>query len=44
MPMVSWPELTCILHVEDADSGSVVEKIDDIRWKKITETVAAGKK
>ena len=42
--MESQPELTCILHVEDADSGSVVKKIDDNRWKKITETVAARKK
>ena len=27
MPMGSQPELTCILHVEDADSGSVVKKL-----------------
>ena len=44
MPMESQPELTCILHVEDADSGSVVKKIDGNRWKKITETVDACKK
>ena len=44
MPMKSQPELTCILHVEDADSGSVVKKIDDNQWKKITETVDACKK
>ena len=28
----------------NADRGSVVKKIDDNRWKKITETVAACKK
>ena len=44
MPMESQPELICILHVEDADSGSVVKTNDDNRWKKITETVAAHKK
>ena len=44
MPMESQRELTCILHVEDADSGSVVKTIADNRWKKITETVAARKK
>ena len=44
MPMKSQPELTCILHVEDVDNSSVVKKIDDNRWKKITETVAARKK
>ena len=44
MTMESQPELTCILHVEDADSGSVVKKMDDNRWKKITETVAPRKK
>ena len=44
MPMESQSELTCILHVEGADSGSVVKKIDDNRWKKITKTVAARKK
>ena len=44
MPMESQPELTCILHVGDADSGSVVKKIDEKPWKKITETVAARKK
>ena len=44
MPMESQPKLTCILHVGDADSGSVVKKIDDNRWKKIRETVAARKK
>ena len=43
MALESQPELTCILHVEDADSGSVV-KIDDNRWKKTTKTVAAHKK
>ena len=44
MPMKSQPELTRILHVEDVDNSSVVKKIDDNRWKKITETVAARKK
>ena len=44
MPMESQPELTCILHVEDADSGSIVKKIDVNWWKKIIETVAAHKK
>ena len=45
MPMESQPDLTtCILHVEDGDSDSVVKKIDDNRWKKITKTVAARKK
>ena len=44
MPMESQPELACILHVGDADSGSVVKKIDDNRWKKITETVPGHKK
>ena len=44
MPMESQPELMSILHVGDADSGSVVKKIDNIQWKKITETVAARKK
>ena len=42
--MESQPELMSILHVGDADSGSVVKKIDNIQWKKITETVAARKK
>ena len=42
--MESQPELMCILHVGDADSGGVVKKIDDNQWKKITETVAARKK
>ena len=36
MPMELQPELTCILHVEDADY--------DNRWKKSRETVAARKK
>ena len=27
MPIESQPELTCILHVEDADSGSVAKKL-----------------
>ena len=45
MPMESPPDLTtCIFHVEDVDSDSVVKKIDDNRWKKITKTVAARKK
>ena len=30
--------------MEGTDSGSVVKKIDDNQWKKITETVAACKK
>ena len=44
MPMESQPELMSILHGGDADSGSVVKKIDNNQWKKITETVAARKK
>ena len=44
MAIESQPELTCILHVEDADRGRVVKKIDDNWWTKITETVAALKK
>ena len=44
MPIESQPELTCILHVEDADSGSIVKKIDNNQWEKITETVDARKK
>ena len=45
--MESQPELVCILHVEDdnaAHSGGVVKEIDDKRWEKITEVVAARKK
>lgn len=34
------PELTCILHVENVDSYSAVKQC----WKKVTETLAAGKK
>ena len=44
MPIESQPELTCILHAEDADSGVFWKKIDDNQWEKITETVAAPKK
>ena len=29
MPMELQPELMCILHVVDADSGNVAKKIDD---------------